>query len=164
MHAPRHACIRIQQLFASCFVSLFLCFFGDVAFVSSLHGEYGVRFFPPLQDGALFYLMTMGWIFIINLLCEIESINNQGRKLLMGFNHVFRWLPHKLTINRIISERKPSFVIAQEFWHYFLLFYHTESDNSRPRRTQENHTLILLGTPFHVSTLFFQLMDQPTRY
>ena len=59
---------------------------------------------------------------------------------------------------------KRVFVIGQEFWHYFLFFYRTESDNSRPRRTPKNHTLILLGTPFHVSTLFFQLMDQPTRY
>ena len=55
-------------------------------------------------------------------------------------------------------------LIAQEFWHNFLLFYRTESDNSRPRRTQKKHTLILPGTPFNVSTLFFQLMDQPTRY
>ena len=57
--------------------------------------------------------------------------------------------------------QKKRFVIAQEFWHYFLLFYRTESDNSRPRRTPEYHTLILLDTPFHVSTLFFQLLDQP---
>ena len=56
------------------------------------------------------------------------------------------------------------FVIAQEFWNYFLLFYRTESDNSRSRKTPKNHTLFLLGTPFRASTLFFQLMDQSIRY
>ena len=58
-----------------------------------------------------------------------------------------------MVINMSVQQNG-GFVIAQEFWHYFLLFYRTDSDNSRSRRTPKIHTLILLGTAFHVYTIF----------
>ena len=79
----------IQQLsaFFSRYVSLFLLFFGDIAFpeylctiaVFSLYGDYAIRFFSP-SGWRFFYLVTTGWIFDISL-CE-NSINRRRKKYL----------------------------------------------------------------------------------
>ena len=72
-----------------CFLFFPFCLFGDAAFseyflyiaVLSLYGDYVVRFFLP--DG-VFYLVTTGWIFYINL-CE----NSIKKKKSIGGGYYF---------------------------------------------------------------------------
>ena len=122
-------------------------------------------FFRPKLVGPVKVHNKIG-LLLYTVIIVHRPLYNKG----FTFNGFRRSNQSRLFKNTLISSWKVLrglinvFVIAQEFWHYFLLCYRTESDNSRQRRTPKHHTLILLGTPFHVSTLLFQLMDQPTRY